>query len=145
MLRIDGEVTTPGELSYDDLAALPEQVPDVGALVSGRAGTAVRLRTLLQRAGVKATATHVTVLSSDGRFAASVALDAIREALVVYRLGDRPLPAEHGGPLRFLIPDAARCGRGGADACANVKAVGVIRLTVGPGDDTRPATAKRRS
>ena len=136
-LRIDGEVIAPCELSFDELSALPDQVPDVGALIPGRRGVGVRLRALLRRAGLKDSATHVTVESRDGAFAASLPLAAVREAVVAYRLGDAPLPAADGGPLRFLIPDAPACGSDGADACANVKFVGAIRVTRGAGTDTR--------
>jgi hypothetical protein len=53
----------------------------------------------------------------------------VETALLAYRLGDAPLPPQQGGPLRFLIPDATACGLEGIDACANVKDVGVLRVS----------------
>ncbi len=60
--------------------------------------------------------------------------------MVAYRLGDAPLPRELGGPLRFLVPDTGPCAADEVDACANVKFLARLELTVGPGRDTRPTT-----
>lgn len=139
-LRVEGAVIHARTLVAGDLAALGGQVEDVGTLVAGREGQAVRLRNVLAAAGPSPAATHLTVESGDGRFAASVPLDALAEAVLVYRLGAGPLPAEKGGPVRLLIPDAARCGRADVDTCANVKDVAVLRLETARGRDTRPTT-----
>ncbi len=87
-LRVSGEVERPLALGFDAFVALPGQVPDVGALIPGREGGAVRLGTLLEHAGARPGATHVTLASTDGGFCASVPVAAVREALVTYRLGD---------------------------------------------------------
>jgi DMSO/TMAO reductase YedYZ molybdopterin-dependent catalytic subunit len=126
-LEVDGAVRTPCALGFDDLAALPGQIADVSALVSGRVGGAVRLASILERAGVASDATQVTLVSSDG-FAQSAPLAALGQAIVLYRLGDDPLPAEEGGPLRFLVPNAAECAAMGVDRCTNVKYLGRITL-----------------
>jgi len=140
-LHIDGEVHHPGALSFADLAALPAQIADVGALIPGREGGGVRLRSILEAVGVSPAATHITIASSDGKFSASVPLDAVQEAIVAYRLGNEPLPQKKGGPIRFFIPNVEECAIGGVDACANVKFVGLMRLSRGPGKDTRPTSA----
>jgi DMSO/TMAO reductase YedYZ molybdopterin-dependent catalytic subunit len=140
LLRIDGEVGAPLALGFAELAALPEQVADVGAILPGREGGAVRLGALVAAAAASAGARWVTLASADGRFSASVPLDAVGDALVVYRLGDRPLPDDQGGPVRFFIPQAGRCtgpGTDGVDACANVKALARITLSSARGADTR--------
>jgi len=137
-LRVSGQVIAPCELGWRDLAALPEQIDDVATVVPGREGGAVRLRAVLARAGLKDGATHLTCASLDGSFAASVALAAVRDAVIVYRLGDAPLPAEKGGPLRFYIPATDECLRGEIDHCANVKNLGTLHVTRGAGHDTRP-------
>jgi len=139
-LRVSGQVLAPCELGWDDLAGLPDQIDDVAALVPGREGGGVRLRAVLARAGLKDGATHVTCESSDGKFAASVPLAAVRDAVIVYRLGNLPLPVEKGGPLRFYIPAADDCLRGEIDHCANVKNLGALHVTRGAGHDTRPTT-----
>jgi len=129
-LRIEGEVDAPGALGFDELAELAEQIDDVGALVPGRKGGAVRLRTLFAAVRVRPTAQWVTLGAADGSFAISVPHDAIAErGLLVYRLGDGTLPSTSGGPLRVLIVDASECGGHELDTCASVKDLGIIRLT----------------
>ena len=94
-------------------------------MIPGRGGP---LQAILDRLQPDLT---LTVESTDGGFAASVPLEALRQAIIAYRLGDQPLPRDKGGPLRFLIPNDEGCATGGADACANVKFVGTLRLTKG--------------
>jgi DMSO/TMAO reductase YedYZ molybdopterin-dependent catalytic subunit len=136
-LTITGEVRNEKSFSYDDLKALPGQLDDVGKEVEGRRGRGVRLRSLLDAAGRNDGATHATLASSDGKFTASVPLDDIVDALLVFELDGEPLPGQYGGPIRFLIPDAAACHTGGADTCANVKFLGRIELTRGKVEDSR--------
>ncbi len=140
--RIEGAVKTARAFSFDDLAGLPGQVADVGSVVPGREGAAVLLRSVIENAAATAQATHLTVTADDGEFSASVALDGLADAVLVYRLGAGPLPREKGGPVRLLIPGAASCGRDDIDACANVKFVARLELTGGPGTDTRPTSNK---
>jgi len=140
LLRVSGEVEVERQLTFADLTALPAQVADVGALVPGRVGSAIELRAILDAVAVRPPATHVTLTATDGRFSASVPLAAVRDAVIVYRLGDEPLPQSQGGPLRLLIPKVEECALGGVDACANVKFLGEIQLTVGERADTRPTT-----
>jgi DMSO/TMAO reductase YedYZ molybdopterin-dependent catalytic subunit len=126
---VDGEVAAPREFDFAALAALPEQVDDVAALVPGREGGAVRLRSLLAAVRPTDGARWATLHAGDGRFSISVPLEPLAEAVLVYRSGDGPLPPARGGPVRFLIPGVERCGLEGVDACANVKGVARIRLT----------------
>jgi molybdopterin-dependent oxidoreductase-like protein protein len=139
-LRIEGEVAEPRALSLGDLEALPGQIDDVSRLVPGRSGRAVRLESILRLVERGAGATHLTLVSADGRFSASAPLSAVRDALVVYALAGEPLPAAQGGPLRFLIPRVEECASGAVDACSNVKALALIRLTRGAEPDTRPTS-----
>jgi DMSO/TMAO reductase YedYZ molybdopterin-dependent catalytic subunit len=139
-LRIEGAVDRPCNLGFTSLRELAEQIDDVGTLVSGRHGGAVALRAVLAGVRVDPRADHLTVEADDGSFAASVPLDAVADAVLVYRSGENELPRDQGGPVRLLIPDAARCGRAEVDTCANVKHVSVMRLDVGRGRDTRPTT-----
>lgn len=141
-LRIDGVVRFPRSFTFSDLASLPEQIQDVGAFIPGREGGGVRLQSILATVEPTTEATHITLVSSDGTFSASVPLAAVQDAIVAYRLGNEPLPTQKGGPVRFFIPQVEECAIGEVDACANVKFVGLIRLSHGPGSDTRP-TSKR--
>lgn len=141
VLRIDGEVQTPGDFGFADMTVLPDQIADVAMLMPGRRGAAIRLRTLLETTGLSPRATHLTLHATGGDYAASVPLDAVIDrAILVYRVGDVPLPINQGGPVRFFIPDVEACGMGEVDACANVKYLGRIEVTHGPGRDTRPPT-----
>jgi DMSO/TMAO reductase YedYZ molybdopterin-dependent catalytic subunit len=136
-LTIAGEVNKSKTFAYADLKKLPAQVADVSAEVAGREGAGVRLRSLIEAAGRKADAKYATLTSTDGKFTASVPLDDVLDAVLVYQLQGQPLPARLGGPIRFLIPDAAPCHAGGADVCANVKFLGRIELTRDKVEDSR--------
>lgn len=142
-LRIEQEGKPAQAFDFNALSRLEGQVADVGTVIPGRVGGAVRLEAVLDRVNPSRELDYLTVESTDGAFAASVPLEALRGAMIAYRLGNGPLPEEHGGPLRFLIPDDEGCATGGADACANVKFVGTLRLTRDPGRDTRPATPRQ--
>lgn len=142
LLRIDGEVERPVELSFTDLEAVDaaHQVADVSQLVPGRKGDAVRLNGLLELALPKTEADYLTLHAEADDFHASVPLAAVRsQALLVYRLEGKPLPVSTGGPFRLLIPDAAACHTDEVDDCASVKFVDRIELCVGRGQDNRPA------
>lgn len=141
ILRIDGAVGRPSALGYDDLGAIPEasQVRDVGRYHPNRPGDAVLLEAVLALAGPLPEADYLTLHAGRDDFHVSVPLAAVRgEGLLVYRLGDGPLPPERGGPVRFLIRDPAACRTHDLDDCANIKYLDRIELTVGPGRDTRP-------
>jgi hypothetical protein len=109
-----------------ELAALPDQVPDIGALVPGRVGGGVRLSSVL--AAVGARGAYLTLCSSDG-FTISVPRAEVEGGVVTYRLGDGELPPKQGGPVRFYLARPVACDTGVVDACANVKALREIRVT----------------
>jgi DMSO/TMAO reductase YedYZ molybdopterin-dependent catalytic subunit len=138
MLHVQGEVRSPRAFRFAELASLPEQIADIGTLIPGRQGGGVWLRAVLDAIELNERATYLTLHATDGQYSASVPLEAVRDyAVVLYRLGDEPLPAGQGGPLRFLITNVDACGIGEVDTCANVKFLSVIELTDGPGADTR--------
>ena len=115
----------PRRIRFDRarLAALPGQLPDVGALIPKREGRAVPLREVLAAAGVAAEG-NVVAVAHDGMTTAAVDLAALADALLAFALGDGPLPAKQGGPIRMLVPgDAAPAG-----PCGNVK--GLARLVL---------------
>lgn len=132
-LEIGGLTARTLQLSHADLAALPAsaQVADVSTLVPGRAGTAVRLAALLERARASGAALYLDVASRDPNFAISVPLAELTGALVVYTAGGAPLAPEKGGPFRLLVP-------GHADECVHVKNVARLTLSAARGRDTRP-------
>ncbi len=111
-------------LTREALAALPGQVPDVGALVPGRAGAAVSLAEVLALAAPVPGARFV-ISAADGMTTSPLAVDGA-DALLVHALGEGPLPEGQGGPFRLLVPPPAPGKE--ASRCANVKGVVRIRL-----------------
>jgi hypothetical protein len=53
-------------------------------------------------------------------------------------LGQATLPVTQGDLVRFYIIRLEAGNTSEVNACANVKSLGTIRLTIGPGEDTRP-------
>ena len=139
-LEVGGLVGAPRAYDFAGLAALPDQIADVSELADGREGAAVRLSTLIGRSRPDANAAFIT-LFAEGDYSASVPLAAvIDQAVLIYKLGDGPLPAAQGGPIRFLIPDVAACQTAEVDSCANVKFLRRIELGSERGRDSRPRT-----
>jgi enoyl-CoA hydratase len=123
VLRVTGLTEAAAlELGQAELARLPEaeQVPDVGAILPGKKGRAVKLSAVLAVAHPRPGVTHVALSSADGKARASLTTDEVGGALLVYALRDQPLAEDQGGPFRLLVP--------GRDACANVKHVATIEL-----------------
>lgn len=119
MLKIEGHVRNPRALRVEDLAALPQV--DVGSKIPGKQGAGVELAVLLQLVKADEGAAFATLAASDGKFAVSVPLASIRDnAVIAYGLAP-----DKGGPMRFYVVQV----KDGVDACANVKALGTIRLT----------------
>jgi mannose-6-phosphate isomerase-like protein (cupin superfamily) len=136
-VRVDGEVERALTFGFVDLAALPDQVAQVGTLIPGRDGSAVRLRTLLEVTGVREHATHITFSASADNFSASVPLAAVLDrAVLVYRQGLEPLSTRQGGPVRLFITDVESCAVESVNACTNVKDLDHICITVTPEADT---------
>ena len=116
-LDIKGMVDRPFTLSYDQLLALPlfEQYVTI-ACVSNRVGgdlvgnalwTGVRLKDLLDMAGVQAGATQVVGRSVDDftvGFPTAWAMAPEREPMVVVGMNRDVLPADHGYPARLIVP-----------------------------------------
>ncbi len=116
-LEIAGMVDHPGSFSYDDLLAMPlyEQYVTI-ACVSNRIGgdlvgnalwTGVRLKDVLEAAGVQPRATQIVGRSLDGftaGFPTSWATEPDREPLIAVGMNREPLPAAHGFPARLIVP-----------------------------------------
>jgi DMSO/TMAO reductase YedYZ molybdopterin-dependent catalytic subunit len=110
-LRVRGLVDTELDLDFDDLLAMEPlsltrdfqcvtgwRVPDV-------AWRGVRLRDLLERAGVQPDATAVRFVSFDGAYSESLTLSQARrdDVMVAYELEGEPLSSAHGGPARLYV------------------------------------------
>jgi DMSO/TMAO reductase YedYZ molybdopterin-dependent catalytic subunit len=143
VLRVDGAVEQPLELTCADLAALPAsvQVHDVSRYHPQRKGDGVELEAILAIARPLGEANYLTLHADRDDFHVSVPLQPVRaEGILVYHRGGEPLSVDQGGPIRFLIRDPAACHTSELDDCANVKYLSRIELSVRRGRDTRPQT-----
>jgi len=116
-LRIHGMVEREVTLTYAQLIELPiiEQYVTI-ACVSNRVGgdlvgnakwTGVRLRDVLDLAGVEPGATQLVGRSADGWTAGSPTawvMDPEREPMIAIGMNDAPLTREHGYPARVIVP-----------------------------------------
>jgi DMSO/TMAO reductase YedYZ molybdopterin-dependent catalytic subunit len=116
-LRVHGMVDRPFELTYDELVAMPlhEQYVTIacvsnevgGGLVGNALWRGVRLKELLERAGVQPEATQIVGRAVDGftvGFPTAWALADERESLVAVAMNGEALPADHGFPARLIVP-----------------------------------------
>lgn len=71
----------------------------------GTKWTGVSLDEIMQRAHIKPEATHVIAHSHDG-YSTNLPLEDVQEGkgMVAIAFEDKPIPAEHGGPARLLVP-----------------------------------------
>jgi DMSO/TMAO reductase YedYZ molybdopterin-dependent catalytic subunit len=115
-LTVTGMVARPYELTWDELLAMPLIERDITlTCVSNEIGgpycgstrwTGVRVADLLARAQPSPDADQVLSASTDG-FTASTPLAVLldgRDAMVAVAMDGRPLPREHGFPVRLLTP-----------------------------------------
>lgn len=142
LLTIDGAVSRPLTLTYDDLRDFPDgdHVLDMSRFHPTRRGDGVTLDALLRMAVPAPGANFATLHAGRDDFHVSIPLAPLRaEAVLVYRDGEAPLTAKEGGPIRLLIRDPEACHTADLDDCANVKYLDRIELTALRGLDTRPA------
>jgi DMSO/TMAO reductase YedYZ molybdopterin-dependent catalytic subunit len=116
-LKIQGMVDREVTLTYDELVALPvvDQYVTIacvsntvgGRLVGNAKWTGVKLRDVLDIAGVQANADELVGESVDG-FTAGMpvewVMDESRTPMIAVAMNDAPLPREHGYPARLIIP-----------------------------------------
>ena len=134
-IRIEGAVVQSVSLDRAAIAALPaEHHLEVSTVMPGMQGRGIRLKGLLDIPALAIEADHVAFHASDGNYSACLTLQQAREhGVLVYELDGAALPEKKGGPFRLVTP-------GLGDLCANVKGVGRIEITKGPGRDTRQTT-----
>jgi sulfite oxidase len=132
-LTVDGDVRSPLTLSLpelgarfpratvtatlacagnrrDELRPLPAGVPWGPGAIGTATWSGVRLRDVLRAAGLGPQARHVAFTgldeAGDGRFAGSIPIEkaSAAEVLLADQMNGAPLPAEHGFPLRAVVP-----------------------------------------
>jgi DMSO/TMAO reductase YedYZ molybdopterin-dependent catalytic subunit len=110
-LRVFGLVERPLTLTLDELRALPAVTwtRDIHCVTKwskfDMTWTGVRVRDLFEQAGVLPEATHVMEHAEYG-YTTNLPLADITtdEAIVAYALEGEDIPAEHGGPVRIVVP-----------------------------------------
>ena len=112
-LKIDGLIDNPLELTYENLTALPkESVTATLKCVEGPAGraiwTGVQVKTILDLVGVSDNATEVVFYAADDYSSSLELKDAkLENVLLAYEMNGEVLPAEHGYPVRLVVPGKA--------------------------------------
>jgi G3E family GTPase len=110
------------DVDRDLLTALQDGIPDVSVRFPKRTGAAARVSALLDRLGVGRSGRAV-VVAGDGFASEPVALEVLREGVLLHSDAGAPLSEKQGGPFRLLIPEDASPT---PISCANVKGVAKI-------------------
>lgn len=114
-LTIYGLVREKLRLTFDEVRALPSVArmhtlecignPAGGNLIGNAEWRGVSLKALLERAGVDANATHVTIGGVDEYLTSVPIARALNEhAMLAFEMNGQPLPLKHGFPLRAILP-----------------------------------------
>ena len=109
--RIEGLVERPTTWTWDEMQALPQSAYDgeihcVTAWSKHAVNfTGVSVDVLLEAAGIGPTATHVVAFSHTG-YTTNLPLADVTggRAWVAFEADGAPLPVDHGGPARLLVP-----------------------------------------
>ncbi len=128
MVKISGAVARPRAFTLDELMKMPSREEVVtlecaGNLVgfggvSNARWTGISLGALLEAVGARQGAVEVVLNGADGgkeREAGGIMVDSFARSiplakamdehtLLAYRMNGEPLPPEHGGPLRAIVP-----------------------------------------
>ena len=119
-LAVGGLVDRPQR--YD-----PEHLRGLGEARNTAPGeAAVPLRAVIEQAKPSAAADHVSAVSADGSYTASIPLPEALAKGVIHVGG-----GSGGGLIRLEVP-------GGLTKCWNVKSLGLLRVTEGPEPDSLP-------
>jgi len=110
-LEVDGACASPLSLGFADLLALPQVSVEAdfhcvtGWSVLDLAFTGVALETVLALARPTAEATHLMCHGADGYSTNLPLVEATKpDVLLVHAAEGAPLGAEHGGPVRVVVP-----------------------------------------
>jgi DMSO/TMAO reductase YedYZ molybdopterin-dependent catalytic subunit len=115
-LEVDGMVDRPFSMTFDELLALEVLEKDItlncvsnevgGPYISSTRWLGVRVRDVLERAGVQDAADQILSESVDG-MTISTPVEALtddRDALLAFAMDGQPLPPRHGFPVRMVTP-----------------------------------------
>jgi DMSO/TMAO reductase YedYZ molybdopterin-dependent catalytic subunit len=131
-LSVGGLVDSPAKLTYADVRALPrtEQVSTfhcvTGWTVKNVHWAGVRVADLLTSSGIAPTAGAIQFVSMEQPYVDFLTLEQARlaDVMLAYEMDGKPLPREHGAPLRLVIPEMY--------GYKNVKWLGEVNLVEAP-------------
>lgn len=115
-LTVAGGVRKQLSLTLPELKSMPSihqdqtleciSNPVGGNLISNARWKGVRLSNLLNEAGVQDGAVDIKLTATDG-YTDSIPLKKgmERNVILAYEMNGEPVPAEHGGPVRLLVPN----------------------------------------
>jgi DMSO/TMAO reductase YedYZ molybdopterin-dependent catalytic subunit len=110
-LKITGLVDHPLSLTYDELRCMPKITDNPNLVCPGiftdyASWTGVLIRDVLDLAGVQSEALNLTLISADG-YQVKLPLETARAErnFLAYQVNGKPLPIQHGFPLRAVFPD----------------------------------------
>jgi hypothetical protein len=111
-VKVDGLVDRPFTIGRAEWAGLTRMAETVdfncveGWTVTDCRWGGVAPSLLLQRAGVRPEARYVVVHAQTGAYFSTLPLDLMThpKTMLADTLGGEPLPPEHGGPLRLVVP-----------------------------------------
>ena len=112
-LSVDGLVGKPLSLTYDELRALPrvEQVSTfhcvTGWTVQNVRWAGVRIQDVLAKASPSNRAHALRFVSAENPYVDYLTLQQaeLHDVMLAYEMDGKPLPREHGAPLRLVIPE----------------------------------------
>jgi DMSO/TMAO reductase YedYZ molybdopterin-dependent catalytic subunit len=110
-LQLDGAVEAPLTLTWEELEALPQADVDAdfhcvtGWSILDLALRGVRFETVAALARPRPDATHVMTYAADGYSTNLPLEEALKpDVLLVHAVDGAPLPPQHGGPVRVVVP-----------------------------------------
>jgi DMSO/TMAO reductase YedYZ molybdopterin-dependent catalytic subunit len=116
VLEIDGKVDNKLSITFAELLKMPMIEKDItlncvsnevgGPYISSTRWLGVRVRDLLERAGIQDGVDQILSESTDG-MTISTPIEALtddRDALIAVAMNGEPLPARHGFPARMVTP-----------------------------------------
>ena len=107
-LLVDGLTNTPLALSFNDLQQFSQTgvtctLACAGDLVGTAHWQGVLFQALLAEVQPQPLAQHAGFYTADG-YSTSLRLSQLENALLAYTMNGKPLPHEHGGPVRLIVP-----------------------------------------